>query len=103
MIQRNAVALGSAVSLAIAGALSWLAARRARHVEPAHFAIASQAASDGGTPERRPADGKVAPGAPSMLHLDPRHTNRSPFAGPASPNVAWTFDTGGPIEAAPAV
>jgi outer membrane protein assembly factor BamB len=38
-----------------------------------------------------------------MLHLDPQHTNRSPFAGPASPKVAWTFDTQGPIEAAPAV
>ena len=38
-----------------------------------------------------------------MLHLDPRHTNRSPFEGPTLANVLWTFDTGGPIEAAPAV
>ena len=51
----------------------------------------------------RPRDGKVAPGAPRMLHLDPRRTNRSPFTGPSSPNVAWTFDAGGPIEAAPAL
>lgn len=51
----------------------------------------------------RPRDGKVAPGAPRMLHLDPRRTNRSPFTGPSSPLVAWTFDTGGPIEAAPAL
>ncbi|HMJ56265.1 MAG TPA: PQQ-binding-like beta-propeller repeat protein [Polyangiaceae bacterium] len=38
-----------------------------------------------------------------MLHLDPRHTNRSPFEGPTAPTVAWTFDVGGPIEAAPVV
>ena len=52
---------------------------------------------------RRQADGKVSAGAPKMLHLDPRHTNRSPFVGPRSPTLAWSFDTGGPIGAAPAV
>lgn len=51
----------------------------------------------------RPRDGKVAPGAPRMLHLDPRRTNRSPFTGPSSPTIAWTFDAGGPIEATPAL
>jgi outer membrane protein assembly factor BamB len=49
------------------------------------------------------ARGRVSTGPPSMLHLDPRRTNRSPFEGPTTPQVAWTFDTGGPIEAAPAV
>jgi outer membrane protein assembly factor BamB len=38
-----------------------------------------------------------------MLHLDARRTNRSPFAAPRRPRVAWTFDTGGPVVAAPAV
>jgi outer membrane protein assembly factor BamB len=49
------------------------------------------------------ASGRVRAGPPSMLHLDPRHTNRSPFEGPTEPAVAWTFDAGGPIEAAPAM
>jgi len=38
-----------------------------------------------------------------MLHLDPRHTNRSPFRGPTRAKVEWSFDTGGPVEAAPVV
>ena len=38
-----------------------------------------------------------------MLHLDPARTNRSPFAGLARPSIAWTFNAGAPIEAAPAV
>jgi outer membrane protein assembly factor BamB len=38
-----------------------------------------------------------------MLHLDARRTNRSPFAAPQRPRVAWTYDTGGPIVAAPAL
>lgn len=38
-----------------------------------------------------------------MLHLDARRTNRSPYAGPTAPRLAWTFDTGGPIQAAPAI
>jgi outer membrane protein assembly factor BamB len=38
-----------------------------------------------------------------MIHLDPRHTNRSPWTGPAQPKLAWTFDAGGAIEAAPAL
>ncbi|HEU4407654.1 MAG TPA: PQQ-binding-like beta-propeller repeat protein [Polyangiaceae bacterium] len=36
-----------------------------------------------------------------MLHLDARRTNRSPFAAPRRPRVAWTYDTGGPVVAAP--
>lgn len=51
----------------------------------------------------RPRDGQVFEGSPRMLHLDPRRTNRSPFAGPTQPVIAWTFDTGGPIQAAPAL
>jgi outer membrane protein assembly factor BamB len=38
-----------------------------------------------------------------MLHLDPRHTNRSPFLIPRQPREVWSFDTGGPIVAAPVV
>jgi outer membrane protein assembly factor BamB len=38
-----------------------------------------------------------------MLHLDARHTNRSPYAGPTGARLAWAFDTGGPIQAAPAM
>jgi outer membrane protein assembly factor BamB len=45
---------------------------------------------------------RVAPGPPSMLHLDPARTNRSPFVGPADPTVLWSFDAAAPIEAAPA-
>ena len=33
----------------------------------------------------------------------PETYEQKPFRGTGSPNVAWTFDTGGPIEAAPAM
>ena len=36
-----------------------------------------------------------------MLHLDARHTNRSPFVAPRAPLVFWKFPTGGPVVAAP--
>ena len=100
MLHRYAVTAGGALSL-LAVALVAGRARRAHPSESA-TALASDANLDAGA-AHRPATGKVSAGAPSMLHLDPRHTNRSPFAGPTSPNVVWTFDTGGPIEAAPAV
>lgn len=54
-------------------------------------------------PPPRPRTGKVSSGPPRMLHLDPRRTNRSPYTGPRDPVIAWAFDTGGPIEAAPAL
>jgi outer membrane protein assembly factor BamB len=54
-------------------------------------------------PAQNPADAIVSAGPPRMIHLDARHTNRSPFAGPTHAKLAWTFDTGGPIEAAPAM
>jgi outer membrane protein assembly factor BamB len=47
--------------------------------------------------------GSARPGPPAMLHLDARRTNRSPFAAPLHPRVAWTYDAGGPIVAAPAL
>jgi outer membrane protein assembly factor BamB len=54
--------------------------------------------------EHRPAPplgtGPVRPGPASMLHLDAHHTNRSPFDGPTSPHIAWTFATGGPVQSA---
>src|SRR4051812_19720064 len=103
MFHRYAVAAGGAFSLVVLGLATFHLARRSRLGEPSNLALASQAKGDGGTKLARPADGKVSSGPPSMLHLDPRHTNRSPFAGPKVPNVLWTFDTGGPIQAAPAV
>src|SRR5438874_2311020 len=101
MFHRYAVAAGGALSLLVAGVVAERA-RRAHAPESAVARASEAACADAATP-RRPATGKVTAGAPSMLHLDPHHTNRSPFAGPNSPNVVWTFDTGGPIEAAPAV
>jgi outer membrane protein assembly factor BamB len=104
MVKGHAVAAAGAFSLLVVGLLTLRLARRGRVAEPTPIAPVSQTKVDGdGARPPRPPDGKVAPGAPTMLHLDPRHTNRSPFAGPLSPNLAWTFDTGGPIEAAPAM
>jgi putative pyrroloquinoline-quinone-binding quinoprotein len=104
MVKRHAVVAGGALSLLVVGVLTLRLARRGRVAEPSLVTLASQTkVGENPAKPRRPPDGKVAPGPPTMLHLDPRHTNRSPFAGPGSPNVAWTFDTGGPIEAAPAM
>lgn len=47
--------------------------------------------------------GSVAQSPPSMLHLDARHTNRTPFLAPRSPVLSWTLDLGAPIAAAPVV
>ena len=40
-----------------------------------------------------------APGAPHMIHIDPRHTNRASAVGPTRANLAWTSHIGAPIEA----
>jgi outer membrane protein assembly factor BamB len=102
MVSRHfAVTLGALSALG-AAALSANVAhwKRANH-SPA--VAASGTAAPSAPASVRAGDGRVAPGPPSMLHLDPRHTNRSPFRGPRSVKIEWTFDTGGPVEAAPIV
>src|SRR3954465_11504592 len=100
MVKRNVVALAGACFLLL-GVLWALAARRGRLSESAVSLASENAAPD--RQVRRAADGKVSSGPPGMLHLDARHTNRSPFTGPAAPTLAWTFESGGSIEAAPAL
>jgi outer membrane protein assembly factor BamB len=102
MVKRDAIAVAG--GLLIGALLAAKVARRAPKQGPPLLALVLEAKSDAGLDKKpRAADGAVSSGPPSMLHLDPRHTNRSPFAGPSSPNLAWTFDAGGPIQAAPAV
>src|SRR5258708_28000241 len=101
MIDRRAMAVGSA--LVVAGALTLKVCLRSTKREARPGAAASSATVDAGADRStggRP-DGPVSAGPPGMLHLDPHRTNRSAFLGPSTPNVVWTFDTGGPIEAAP--
>src|SRR5258708_5809404 len=95
--------MGALLSALVAALVSVKAARHARLHAPAKVALASVPDDAGRLKVARTTGGKVSAAPPSMLHLDPRHTNRSPFAGPVSPTLAWTFDTGGPIEAAPVV
>jgi outer membrane protein assembly factor BamB len=38
-----------------------------------------------------------------MFHQNPQHTGQSPFQGPATPFLKWTFQTGGAIDSPPAV
>jgi outer membrane protein assembly factor BamB len=102
MFHRYAVAAGGAFSLVLAGLVTMKLARRTSE-NPSTAALASSATGDGGASSRHAADGKVSSGPPSMLHLDARHTNRSPYLGPKVPKLLWTFDTGGPIQAAPIV
>ena len=108
MVRFHLVVMGGALTAVIAAVVSVRIPRASRidATVVAAAAAASRAASaasseDGGA--ALPQNGRVSTGAPSMIHLDPRHTNRSPFTGPTAPNVAWTFDAGGPIAAAPAV
>lgn len=65
--------------------------------------LASPADSAGPLAARPVGSGAVREGEASMLHLDPRHTNRSPFFIPRRPREVWSFDTGGPIVAAPVI
>jgi len=105
MVRFHLVVMGGAFSAVIAAVVS---VRIPRHpsVETTPIAASSSPAasseSETAAPARRPG-GRVSAGPPSMLHLDPRHTNRSPYEGPTQAAVAWTFDAGGPIESAPAV
>jgi outer membrane protein assembly factor BamB len=101
MFHRYAVVAGGAFTLLVIGFTTMKLARRPKSGQAGTAALASEAKGDGG--QARAPDGKVSSGPPSMLHLDPRHTNRSPFVGPRAPKLLWTFDTGGPIQAAPIV
>src|SRR5207248_8044063 len=38
-----------------------------------------------------------------MFHGNAQHTGLSPFSGPTVPFLRWTFQTGGPVDASPAV
>jgi outer membrane protein assembly factor BamB len=93
-----------AASAAIAAAI-WAARGLRLRAAREHGAKAPSAATHAGSASARAAPrplgtGRVEPGPPRMLHVDPRHTDRSPFVGPAhAPAVAWSFDTGGPVQA----
>lgn len=102
MLRAN-VAIGAAALGAVAAAFVTAAVRH-RHAPVGTARSAPLVATVGSSaPASPPPTGKVASGPPRMLHLDARHTNRSPFRGPREPAIAWTFDAGGPIEAAPAL
>jgi outer membrane protein assembly factor BamB len=100
MVRFHLVVMGGALSAVIAAVVS---VRIPRHPRIDATPIAASAAVDPAEVSAVRTSGRVSTGPPSMLHLDPRRTNRSAFEGPTAPTVAWTFDTGGPIEAAPAV
>src|SRR5689334_20474489 len=104
MLRFHRVVMGGALSAVIAAVVSVRIPRSPR-VEPTPVVASAPAgpAESGAVAAERRAAGRVSSGPPSMLHLDPRRTNRSPFEGPTAPDVVWTFDAGGPIEAAPAV
>jgi outer membrane protein assembly factor BamB len=104
MVRSHLVVMGGALSAVIAAVVSVHVPRG--KPSAASATVAAMASSSSPSPESatsRRANARVASGPPSMIHLDPRHTNRSPFEGPTAAKVLWTFDTGGPIEAAPAV
>lgn len=98
------VALGATALVAL------LLGLRSRHIPANHSRLEVYSIASAATPPPTPSaairgapTGSVQPGPPAMLHLDARRTNRSPFVAPRRPRVAWTYDTGGPIVAAPAV
>jgi putative pyrroloquinoline-quinone binding quinoprotein/putative pyrroloquinoline-quinone-binding quinoprotein len=104
MVRFPLVVMGSTLAAVIAAVVSVRIPREGRiDLKP----VAASASASGGPSNAEVAaaraGGRVSSGPPSMLHLDPRRTNRSPFEGPTAPTVLWTFDTGGPIEAAPAL
>lgn len=104
MIRFHLLVMGATLSAVIAAVVSVRIPRNdpanATSVAASASAVVSSELEAAAT---RRASARVSSGPPSMLHLDPRRTNRSPFEGPTTPTVAWTFDAGGPIEAAPAV
>jgi outer membrane protein assembly factor BamB len=103
VIRRHVKVLAGA--LAALGAVSvLLCVSKKKSPRPAPAIVASaRPAAPAAPPTSGPADAGVSAGPPRMLHLDPLHTNRSPYVGPTRARVAWTFDTGGPIQAAPAM
>src|SRR5689334_16853667 len=100
MVRFQLVVMGGALSAVIAAVVSVRIPRQGRTDTTPTAASAATLPTSAETPVVRPS-GRVSAGPPCMLHLDPRRTNRSPFEGPTVPTVAWIFDTGGPIEAAP--
>lgn len=106
MVRSHLVVMGGALSAVIAAVVSVHVPRGPKMAPAANLTSSGSSTAVSPAPESasaRRANARVDSGPPSMLHLDPRHTNRSPFEGPTAANVLWTFDAGGPIEAAPAV
>jgi outer membrane protein assembly factor BamB len=101
MVRFQLVIMGSTLCAVIAAVVSVRIPRGRRDQGAASVGSAAPLPSTERTAQRENA--RVSAGPPTMLHLDPRHTNRSPFQGPTEPTVAWTFDAGGPIAAAPAL
>lgn len=95
-----------AAALCTVAVTTWAALRgqrtagSARTLRPTVTSAAPTASTTVARADKPPNKGPVRPGPASMLHLDPHHTSRSPFRGPTSAQVAWTFDTGGPVEGA---
>jgi outer membrane protein assembly factor BamB len=101
MVKQHRLVMSAALAAIVVALFSLRASRRGKTAAPP---ASSSAPAGSATQMRgRAASGPVSTGAPRMIHVDARHTNRSPFEGPRQPTVVWTFDTGGPIEAAPAI
>src|SRR5690349_4614470 len=98
MVRFPLVVMGSTLAAVIAAVVSVRIPREGR-VDLKPIAASASASGTSSSTAEAPApraSGRVNAGPPSMLHLDPRRTNRSPFEGPTAPTVLWTFDTGGP-------
>jgi outer membrane protein assembly factor BamB len=103
VVRRHALVMAGAVAaLSSVVAVARWPKRGIPHPGPPAVASAPEAAR-AVTKAPASADAGVSAGRPRMLHVDARHTNRSPYAGPVRGRLAWTFDTGGPIQAAPAM
>jgi outer membrane protein assembly factor BamB len=50
-----------------------------------------------------PASGQLDSGPWPMFHRNPRHTGWCPYIGPTTPNLAWSYTTGGAVDTPPAV
>jgi outer membrane protein assembly factor BamB len=67
-----------------------------------HAAVAPKVAPRGETPPSPAAVAAVAPGA--MFRLGPEHRGRSPYRAPLKrPDVAWTYETRGPVTSTPVI
>lgn len=103
--------LGAAIVVAaLVGALASARSCSRRRAAPAEPARAASIGPRGDAPAathagavRALGSARVEPGPPRTARVDARRTGRSPFRGPTSPTLVWSFDAGSPIEAAPAL